>query len=83
MMPDPPDAEAYDKRNWGVHFIGIDLAWGERSPSGVAVLAEDGTKPATWAYREGRILQAASDLQYVDQPSFDLADFDLDADPRQ
>lgn len=42
-MPDPPDADAYDARNWGVHFIGIDLAWGERSPSGIAVLAEDGT----------------------------------------
>ena len=44
----------------------------------VSVLGEGSAKPATWAYREGRILQAASDLQYVDQASFDLADFDLD-----
>ena len=25
-----------------MHFVGIDLAWGERSPSGLAVLTEDG-----------------------------------------
>lgn len=26
-----------------MHFVGIDLAWGERSPSGLAVLGDDGT----------------------------------------
>jgi len=43
----------------------------------VSVLAEDEAKPVTWAYRDGEIQQAASDLQYVDQASFNLAHFDL------
>ncbi|MGC4152704.1 MAG: hypothetical protein QM628_06450 [Propionicimonas sp.] len=43
----------------------------------VSVLGSDGTEPVTWIYRDGRIQQAASDLQYVDQASFDLDDFEL------
>lgn len=27
---------------WGVHYVGVDLAWGQRSPTGVAVLDGDG-----------------------------------------
>jgi hypothetical protein len=44
----------------------------------VSVLAADETEPVTWAYREGLIQRAASDLQYVDQASFTLDDFALD-----
>lgn len=44
----------------------------------VSVLAYGSTEPVTWAYRDHEIQQADSDLQYVDQASFDLADFELD-----
>lgn len=27
---------------WGVHYVGVDLAWGRRSPTGVAALDDDG-----------------------------------------
>ena len=43
----------------------------------VSVLGTDNTEPVTWVYRDQRIQQAASDLQYVDQASFDLDDFEL------
>lgn len=43
----------------------------------VSVLGPDSTEPVTWAYRDRRIQQADSDLQYVDQASFDLDDFEL------
>ena len=43
----------------------------------VSVLASGSTEPVTWAYRDHRIQQVDSDLQYVDQATFDLADFDL------
>lgn len=28
---------------WGVHYVGVDLAWGQRSPTGVAVIDDDGS----------------------------------------
>lgn len=43
----------------------------------VSVLGTGSTEPVTWAYRDHKIQQADSDLQYVDQASFDLDDFDL------
>ncbi len=43
----------------------------------VSVLASGETEPVTWAYRDHKIGQVDSDLQYVDQASFQLADFDL------
>jgi predicted RNase H-like nuclease len=27
---------------WGVYYVGVDLAWGQRSPTGVAALDDDG-----------------------------------------
>lgn len=43
----------------------------------VAVLKPDESKPVTWAYRDGEEKQVASDLEYVDQAVFDIADFDV------
>ena len=43
----------------------------------ISVLGPDGGEPVTWAYRDGRIQQVDSDLQYVDQASFEIDDFDL------
>lgn len=43
----------------------------------VSVLAPNSTDPVTWAYRDHQIRQTDSDLQYVDQAGFDLADFEL------
>lgn len=43
----------------------------------VSVLTDTGSEPVTWAYRDHEIQQVASDLQYVDQASFTLSDFDL------
>ncbi|MCW5953763.1 MAG: hypothetical protein KIT69_16035, partial [Propionibacteriaceae bacterium] len=40
----------------------------------VSVLGAGSTEPVTWTYRDHRIQQADSDLQYVDQASFDLDD---------
>jgi hypothetical protein len=42
----------------------------------VSVLGAD-HKPATWAYRDGEIGEVASDLQYVDQSTFDVSRFDI------
>lgn len=42
----------------------------------VSVLDASG-KPVTWAYRDGRVQQVASDLAYVDQATFDPAKYDL------
>ncbi|MFZ1384729.1 MAG: hypothetical protein WAS02_07450 [Propionicimonas sp.] len=33
--------------------------------------------PLTWAYRDGKVEQVASDLAYVDQATFDIDDFDI------
>lgn len=43
----------------------------------ISVLGPDGGEPATWAYRDGKIQQVDSDLQYVDQASFEIDDFDI------
>lgn len=43
----------------------------------ISVLPTDGTEPVTWAYRDGVIQEVDSDLQYVDQASFDLDAFDI------
>lgn len=43
----------------------------------VTVLPEVGEKPVTWAYRDGKAQQVASDLEYVDQAVFNIDDFDL------
>ena len=42
----------------------------------VSVLADDG-KPVTWAHRDGKSAEVPSDLAYVDQATFDVADFNL------
>jgi hypothetical protein len=42
----------------------------------VSVLGTD-HKPVTWAYRGGEIAEVASDLQYVDQATFDVSGFDI------
>jgi hypothetical protein len=41
----------------------------------VSVLDDD--KTVTWAYRDGKIGEVASDLQYVDQATFPVAKFDI------
>ncbi|MDR1767395.1 MAG: hypothetical protein LBR32_03015 [Propionibacteriaceae bacterium] len=43
----------------------------------VQVSVLDDGQPATWAYRDGKIAQVKQDLAYVDQASFDPADFDI------
>ena len=43
----------------------------------ISVLPPDGTEPVTWAYRDGLVQQVDSDLQYVDQASFNIDDFDI------
>ncbi|MGC3952995.1 MAG: hypothetical protein QM804_01865 [Propionicimonas sp.] len=43
----------------------------------VSVLTSGSPEPITWAYRDAKLQLADSDLQYVDQASFDLDDFDL------
>ncbi len=48
-----------------------------RQTAAVSVLGAESGEPVTWTYRDHRIQQVDSDLQYVDQASFDLADFDL------
>lgn len=47
------------------------------STATVSVLVSDNAEPVTWTYRNGKIQRSDSDLQYVDQASFDLADFEL------
>jgi hypothetical protein len=42
----------------------------------VSVLDAD-HKPVTWAYRDGETGEVASDLQYVDQATFDVSRFNL------
>jgi hypothetical protein len=34
-------------------------------------------QPVTWAYRDGKVAKVASDLQYVDQATFDASKFNL------
>jgi hypothetical protein len=41
----------------------------------VSVLVDD--KPVTWAFRDGHTSKVASDLQYVDQATFDVDAFNL------
>lgn len=43
----------------------------------ISVLPPGSTEPVTWAYRDQEMQQVASDLQYVDQATFSLDDFDL------
>ncbi len=43
----------------------------------VSVLRHDSTEPVTWAYRDAVVQQVDSDLQYVDQASFAVGDFDF------
>jgi len=43
----------------------------------ISVLPSDGGEPVTWAYRDGTAQEVDSDLQYVDQASFNLDGFDL------
>ncbi|MDQ7993116.1 MAG: hypothetical protein AAGC63_11460 [Propionicimonas sp.] len=43
----------------------------------ISVLPSGSTEPVTWAYRDGRTEEVASDLQYVDQASFTLDGFDV------
>jgi hypothetical protein len=43
----------------------------------ISVLPADGGEPVTWAYRDGTTQQVESDLQYVDQASFNLDGFDV------
>lgn len=42
----------------------------------VSVLGQD-HKPVTWAYRNGEVAEVASDLQYVDQSTFEVSKFNL------
>lgn len=42
----------------------------------VSVLADDG-KPVTWANRGDKSAEVSSDLAYVDQATFDVADFNI------
>lgn len=43
----------------------------------ISVLAPGATEPATWAYRDGTVQEVTSDLQYVDQATFTIGDFDI------
>jgi len=43
----------------------------------VQVTVLDGEKPTTWAYRDGKSAEVASDLQWVDQATFDVAKFNF------
>ena len=48
-----------------MHYVGIDLAWGERRPTGLAVLDADGTLLAVCAVRTDEEIEAAL-ASYVD-----------------
>lgn len=43
----------------------------------ISVLDADAVEPVTWAYRDGTVQEVTSDLQYVDQATFSIDDFDI------
>jgi hypothetical protein len=43
----------------------------------VQVTVLNGDQPTTWAYRDGKSAKVASDLQWVDQATFDVAKFNF------
>jgi predicted RNase H-like nuclease/ppGpp synthetase/RelA/SpoT-type nucleotidyltranferase len=59
-----------------VHFVGVDLAWGENQPSGLAVLDQDGRLLHLSAQTTDKTISAALDA-YVDGPCLVAVDAPL------
>jgi hypothetical protein len=55
------------------HTLMVEIT---RTTVQVSVLGQD-HKPITWAYRNGELSEVASDLQYVDQSTFEVSRFNL------